>query len=218
MATVRFSEDMRRRILKKAEAVFEDRVTNAEQNYPKKRWGKEVYDLMFKDTVGRMNALPDGYLPTTTTMGITGFSEAGWDHDQDKTIHLEFNPSKRIPSSLGVPGLGIVKGGGYGGNTLDASDPRWDTFKVEYREYTTALAKIKDERDTFVQGVGEVITAYATLAPALKSWPALWDLVPDTYKERHREIVERKKAALTIEADIDLKKMTAAVTLGKLTR
>ena len=58
---------------------------------------------------------------------------------------------------------------------------------------------------------------YTTLAPALKAWHTLWDLLPDEAKERHKKIVERNRKD-TIDVDVDLNSMTAAVTFSKLTR
>ena len=61
------------------------------------------------------------------------------------------------------------------------------------------------------------MTTYSTLAPALKAWPALWDLLDEDTKERHKKIVERKKKD-TDDIGVDLNSMTAAVTFSKLTR
>jgi hypothetical protein len=58
---------------------------------------------------------------------------------------------------------------------------------------------------------------YSTLAPAIKAWPALWDLVPDEAKERHKKVVERVKKDAS-DVGVDLNSMTAAVTFSKLTR
>ena len=72
------------------------------------------------------------------------------------------------------------------------------------------------KREEFTDGVGKVIGAYSTLAPALKAWPPLWDLLPDATKERHKEIVERVKKEVVVE-DVDLSSMTTIATLAKLT-
>ena len=67
----------------------------------------------------------------------------------------------------------------------------------------------------FLEGVTKVITTYSTLAPALKAWPPLWDLVPESAKVRHRTIVDRKKTEVVIEG-VDLDSMTAVSALAKL--
>jgi hypothetical protein len=51
------------------------------------------------------------------------------------------------------------------------------------------------------------------LAPALKAWPALWELIPDDVKEKHREVKERSKGG--IDLDVDLNKLTAVSTAAK---
>ena len=78
------------------------------------------------------------------------------------------------------------------------------------------MAEIK--RDEFVEGVQQVINSFSTLAPALKAWPPLWDLVPDDKQRKHREIVTRSKAVSKDDLGIDTSQLTAAVTMAKLTR
>ena len=45
-------------------------------------------------------------------------------------------------------------------------------------------------------------------------WPPLWELVPERYKERHREIVTRSKKDINVSVDLD--KMTAITVAHKL--
>ena len=45
-------------------------------------------------------------------------------------------------------------------------------------------------------------------------WPPLWDLVPESYKDRHREIKEREKKEVSV--NVDLGAMTAAVVANKI--
>jgi hypothetical protein len=68
----------------------------------------------------------------------------------------------------------------------------------------------------FVEQVKKIINAHATLAPALKLWQPLWDLIPEDYKERHRKVVERTKS--DTQVDVDLGSLTATVVAHKLTR
>jgi len=72
------------------------------------------------------------------------------------------------------------------------------------------------KKTNFVNAVKEVITAHATLSPALKMWPPLWDLIPEEYKERHRQVVEREKKEVVV--NVDLGTLTATVVAHKLTR
>ena len=101
-------------------------------------------------------------------------------------------------------------------NKADYNDSRWDWLKPEFKEYVRKIFEQEAKQAKFVEGINKLMNTYSTLAPALKAFPALWDLVPEEAKERHKKIVERKKAE--VELDVDLNSMTAAVTLNKLTR
>jgi hypothetical protein len=61
--------------------------------------------------------------------------------------------------------------------------------------------------------VKKVTEAYSTLAPALKAWPPLWDLIPEDVKNTHRKIVERTKNDVVL--DVDIGKLTALSTAAK---
>jgi hypothetical protein len=61
--------------------------------------------------------------------------------------------------------------------------------------------------------VKKVCGAYTTLAPALKAWPPLWELIPENYKNKHREIKERVKNEVVL--DVDIGKLTALSTAAK---
>jgi hypothetical protein len=76
---------------------------------------------------------------------------------------------------------------------------------------------VEAKQEKFLEGINKLMETYSTLAPALKAFPALWDLVPDEAKERHKKIVERKKAEVDVDS-MDIQGMTAAVTFSKLTR
>jgi hypothetical protein len=92
----------------------------------------------------------------------------------------------------------------------------WGELFVEVKEWQDRIKAVNTKRDEFVAQVQKIITAHATLAPALKMWQPLWDLIPEEYKERHRKVVEREKKELAI--DVDLSAMTAAVVAHKITR
>jgi len=47
-------------------------------------------------------------------------------------------------------------------------------------------------------------------------WPPLWDLIPEEYKDRHRQVVEREKKEVVV--NVDLGTLTATVVAHKLTR
>ena len=217
MATVRFSSGLKRSILRAAGDLYDERINAAKGDFPD-TWGDTIYALMFKDTVARMDALPDNYMDETASISIWGFEGAGWDTTINHGLNLRLSRSRRFPSNAMQEIHGVVTTPSYGALMLDADDSRWGAFKAEYLAYCEAIAAIDAECETFRSGVEKVIETYSTLAPALKAWPALWDLLPEETKMRHKEIKERQTRTPAIEGDVDLGRMTAAVTLNKLTR
>lgn len=218
MATVRFSEELRQCIISNARRVHTEIISKAEEAYPQD-WGDRLYDLMFRDTKAAMNALPKGYFKAHDSLRIEGFGE-----DRDRTVEVKLSSERRWPNETPAnESTGLRTGGRsfYNGVTLDPADDRWDDFKVEYNVFLNNYEAAVKQQVDFVGGVKQVLNSYSTLAPALKAWPALWDLIPTDKKDRHREIVEkRSRSAPTNEMGeaIDLNSLTAVVTADKLTR
>jgi len=52
------------------------------------------------------------------------------------------------------------------------------------------------------------------VAPALKAWPPLWDLLDQDTKSRHKEVKSSPKVTAT--PDVDFDKLTAQITAAKL--
>jgi hypothetical protein len=90
----------------------------------------------------------------------------------------------------------------------------WSEFIEEAQAYKERLRVAEERSKEFEDMVAQVIATYTTLAPALKAWPALWELIPEETKDRHREVRERVKKDTTL--DIDLNKLTAMATAAKL--
>lgn len=226
MATVRFSDELRRDIERNASRIFDKRISEAREN-PPDNWAGNLYDLMYSATKEQMNALPVGYFGEEEDFDISGFGGKNWDTNINQRICMGFgnDEKRRFPHDTredsNYKAQGITENSGYDGYTLDAADPRWSEYKKLYKAWCLKIIKLEAEQESFVQGVHDVVHAYVTLAPALKAWPALWDLVPDDKKEKHREIVVRTKAADTaanLAEEVDLSKLTGLVTADKLTK
>jgi hypothetical protein len=215
MATVRFSDELKASIITNARELFKDRLVKAQEDHPD-TWGQTVYDLVFKHHKSAMVSLPSSYFGTLDSLSIAGFTGTDW-HGNNHSINLQLTSRLPIPNTVDADIHGLAKEGRtYGGWQLNADDPRWDTFKVEYKKYSSGVDKIQNERTAFQEGVTKIMNTYTTLAPALKAWPPLWDLVPHDKQQRHKEIVERKKKEVVVEG-VDLASMTAASTLAKFT-
>lgn len=219
MATVRFSETLKDEILSNAKNLFSMQLKDAHNAHPE-GMGDTIYNKFFTaDVVGKMNALPNGFLDEKESIDFGGFRGVPADVDDSmyrvSGISINFSSPRKWPAKWPE----ILTGAEIDWRTLYLKweDERWDELKQSIYDYNQRIKQIQQKKASFVEGVREVINTYATLAPALKAWPALWDLVPEDAKERHKKVVERKKKDAS-EINTDLSNLTAQVTFSKLTK
>lgn len=214
MSTVRFSNSLKSDITRNAKGVFRGRIQTAEENTPD--WGMNVYDLIFKDTKAQMLAMPEGFFSLSTRLSVN--SIPGLFEGNQHSIEVDLPNEMPFPNRLSPVSMGLAENGRtYGGYELNKEDTRWVPILTEFRAYSEGINDVKAKQSEFVDGVRKVITAYSTLAPALKAWPPLWDLLDDDVKERHKKITERANTERDL-GDVDLNKLTSTVVAGRITR
>jgi hypothetical protein len=206
MATVRFSKELKDAILKNAGHMFDKQMDAAKGNI-NATWGDRIYQIIHDKYIPAMNALPMCFFNTTTEMKvarINGKDVGG--------LVCKMTTERPVPNSLpkDVP----AKGKDYYGYELTGH--QWEQIEQEIADYRASIAAVADKKKAFIDSVTQVIEAHATLAPALKMWQPLWDLIPDEYKDRHRQVVEREKKE--VKVDVDLTALTAQVAFHKMTR
>lgn len=226
MATVRFSEQLKDNIYDNAKAMFKANIDKAKADVPA-HWADKMYQCFFPaEVIAKFKALPDYAMDKKETIDFGGFVNAPQDvvfqtaeyntkaYECDD-VRLEFSTAQPWPKDFVQSITGFKSE--WRSSKADYNDARWDWLKPEFKEYKRKIFEQESKQEKFLEGIKSIINTYSTLAPALKAWPALWDLIPDEAKERHKKIVEKKKAEVTdIGADLD--GMTAAVTFNKLTK
>ena len=228
MATVRFSDTLKGEIRNKAKAMFQDKISETMRNIPT-HWADKVYRCFFpQDVRTTMASLPDYVLPKKEFIEVSGWHNAPQDdawqtgayrHQTWKldggAIRLSFdNPVPWVDKFKESP-TGFIQH--YSHGTFDFADPRWDWLKPEFKEYNRKVFEAINKQETFLSSVNTLMETYTTLAPALKAWRPLWDLLPDEAKDRHKTVKERKVVKAE-ELDLDLNAMTSAVALSKITK
>lgn len=210
MATVRFSKELQEEIIKNAKGVFGKQLETAKNNRPENEWGEKIYDILYGQYTNVLNAVPQMFLTTSNKFKVEQVGSL--------SCGLEFTLNSAKPFPKEIPDTEYAKkSSGYYGNEYVLKDHLvWGEFYADVHRWLDGIKAVQTKRDQFVEQVQKIITAHATLAPALKMWPPLWDLVPEQYKERHRTIVERTKNE--VEVNVDLSSMTAAVVANKITR
>lgn len=216
MATVRFSDDLKNTILLNASRMFTlQKETAVAATNP--MWGQRIYELAFADFLTRTMGLPVEWFRELDGLTVTYKGPSG-----TGVLQCPISPAAYAPQK--VEGTGIARGATniewhYADHlriTIDGHIPEWREIYQELIDYQRGIDEASQAEAKFVHGVKEVLTSFATLAPALKTWPPLWDLVPEETKRRHREIVARKTTPTAVNADLD--NLTATVVRAKLTK
>jgi len=209
MATVRFSQELKDAILKNAKAVFDKQIHIAQESRPSNDWADKIYNTLFGEHIPALNAVPQDFLYMVDKIEV--------DKVGDINCGLQFTlPSKRAWVREFSESEYAKRNSSYGNGIALKNHLAWGELFAEVKAWKDRIAEAQRKRDEFVAAVDKVINAHATLAPALKMWQPLWDLVPETYKDRHREVVERTKKDVAV--DVDLQSLTATVVAHKLTR
>lgn len=210
MATVRFSKELQEEILKNARGVFGRQVEAAVNDRPSHEWGDKIYNTLFGEHTAALNAVPTYFFNMVEKIKI--------EHIGSLQVNLEFNLNSKRPMPHNFPDTELAKKSGYYGVDIHLKENlAWGEFFADVKRWKDGIKAVEDKRETFVKQVKKIIETHATLAPALKVWPPLWDLIPENYKEKHREVKERGKKEVSLEG-VDLSSLTAAVVANKLTR
>ena len=226
MATVRFSDTLKGEIRNNAKAMFQDKIKQAMDNVPA-HWADKVYECFFPaDVRQKMTSLPDYVLRKQEHIEVTGWVNAPEDVWQTgeyihktwqlgNTIRLSFSKPMPWVANFEQADNGIKSS--YSSGKFDYDDARWDWLKPEFKEYNRKVFEAVNKQESFLSSVNKLMETYTTLAPALKAWRPLWDLLPEEAKDRHKTVKERKVIKAE-ELDLDLNAMTSAVALSKITK
>jgi hypothetical protein len=209
MAVVRISEDLKTGVRSNARKLFDDKIRAIWDNPPDV--GEAIMSRLLGPYVETVKSLPSGFVDMTDTFDLVRIGTTEY-RTRLKTSGNYPTPDRDINLALGY-----VQGSSVPDIKL-ADDPAWDDVKAQMDEWMAKRKEVTKEQDAFIEGVMKVLEAHATLAPALKAWPPLWDLIPEEYKQRHRKVVERTKPEDSAASDVDLNRLTATVAASKITR
>jgi len=205
MATVRFSKELIDNIGKNARNKMAFIVTKAEETKPDNSWGQRIYDTMFLEDKPIISQVPAGWLKTVEYLKVEAVGGVPCD--------MRFKFATPIPWPVQSMDTALVKTNSWSDAVNLKDHLVWGEFHAEVVAFKQRVADAKKRQTEFVEMVYKVCNAYSTLAPALKAWPALWELVPEDVKDKHREIKEREKKEVVL--DVDLSKLTAMSTAAK---
>jgi hypothetical protein len=205
MATVRFSKDLTDTILKNAAQQLQTSVIAAKNSLDlPSDTAVRIYETLFKDVLAQVNSLPDGWMKTITEITVRAIG--------DEACSLSFSLSHRVRWPVEFPESHLASTG-YGSSVRLKSHPDWDFLSVPFKAWASRVQAAESAQQEYVESVRAVLTTFTTLAPALKAWPPLWDLLPEATKNKHKEVTEKRKSEVNL--DVDLSKMTAVAVAAK---
>lgn len=77
----------------------------------------------------------------------------------------------------------------------------------------STLIQVQDE---YLRSVRKVMESFSTLAPALKAWPALWELLPEVVRAKHKAVRGTAAARSAPVLDVDVNKLTAITAAHRM--
>ena len=208
MAVVKIGKELREEIIKRAKNIFKAKYDAAKKELEDSKFGDELYSLVMQPYQYHVNQLPDEFFCKLDEMQVEA-SGVG--------VRFKLGGDKRwfyknVPENKYVRQTNSY----YTHHlTLKKDNPEFDEYFGKVRFYKEKSQMISENEKNFVDGITKVLDAYSTLAPALKALPALWDLLPEETKIRHKEVVERKKTKAE-DIDIDLGSITSTIIANKL--
>jgi len=207
MATVRFSKELIEKIVRYARVKMQPPIDKAKDATPDNAWGQTIYDTLFTEAKPIISQVPAGWLKTVekitiesvagVSCGMTfGFAPQPWPYrvpETDLASADRWNEAIKLKLKHHLV---------------------WGEFRAEVVAYNDRVKAAVERQAAFVDAVKSICNAYTTLAPALKAWPPLWELIPEDVKDKHREIKEREKKEEVV-LNVDIGKLTALSTAAK---
>jgi len=99
-------------------------------------------------------------------------------------------------------------------NSVDIASPIGATI----RDYHARVRQAEDNLNSDLMTIDALLSRHSTLAPALRDWPTLWELLPTDVKNKHnKEVKPRSAQENVVPVDITpLKALTGQLILNKL--
>lgn len=208
MATVVISDRIVNQVRHAVSLLYKEKIEAAEVT--PSHWGTMFYEAAIPgELLEKMKALPKSYFykfPNRVLVYSHGMSLSVYINGDNESItpiifDWEVNGCKGNPTSV----------------EINTNDPRWEGFIQEYKEWRDKKQAAYDEREQAVKNAITILRTWRTLAPALKAWPPLWELLDQSTKDRHLQKVEKQTRKRELPDMVGLGNLTTRVVAKRLT-
>jgi hypothetical protein len=210
MATVRLTESFNKEILHQAGSIYDARLT-ASNILPPEFNTKDIYELWLDQEPGLRSDIEVGIRRNwLTSMRVLKLSSLN-----NKALAPELSLHE---SPTGV-WVSQAMSNGYNGGGIKLHGHRATELWVIYQRWNKDRRQIHDSRDQFQEQIKNLLSRHQTLKQVLSEWPALWDFVPQEFKNKHneeKERVARAKAEPDHKPKVDLDVLNGAVVTAKI--
>lgn len=214
MTTVRISQQLKFGIISMAKMVYEDRLKVAGSPHILPYDAVSFYDMLVEPWRAQIDALPHEFFSSITGIKVMNTGVAGrLDVEVLKLPHSMAFP-KQFPSSYDVyvsPGIYT-----YEVRITLRDSPRWQPVLHTFREREGRHSLLTAERDAFVGDIRALLAAHSTINAAVKTCPALRELLPSSVKAELDApmAVSRRKSASAGPTNIS--RITAVLAAKKI--
>lgn len=217
MARVSLTERNINHILNNVRSIYDKDLQAAFSQDPT-IWSEAIYDALVPiEYRAHMEQLPEYYFVAIKNLRVIPFGVNRIE------IKAEWPEYKLFPRAININGCehALISSQYAPAFCLDEpTTSRIDPLVLNYiRERENKICNILSKKDAAVLAARTFLSQHKTLAPAIKEWPALWNILPSDIREQHTRVDERsprKPKQEPVKVDVDLSSVTARVISARL--
>lgn len=217
MARVSLTERNIDYILKNVQSIY-DKDLQAALSQDPTIWSEAIYDALVPiEYRAHIEQLPGYYFVAINNLRVIPFGVNAIE------IKAEWPEYKLFPRAIRTNGYEHALISSQYAPPLRLDDhitSRIDPLVLNYiRERENKICNVQSKRDAAVSAARTFLSQHKTLAPAIKEWPALWNILPSDIREQHTRVDERsprKPKQEPVKVDVDLSSVTARVISARL--
>jgi hypothetical protein len=202
--TVRISDKLSAQVTDNIMVVYRKFIEDAEKEKPDV--GDRLYEIMYGPHLPAMNSLPTTFFRRLDRIDI---SCAG-----DRQLNTSFKLSDvKLAAYTHPSGEYIVctQGDRVGINRTSVTEDIVDAI-LSWRQ---RIDELYTARDGAIKAVRSVFKKYASLPPAIKTFPPLVDLLPPEIR-RKIEVPQHRLSSVEMEINPDLKRLARDIAIHKI--